>query len=174
MNEKRVAFVGMSMQGKSFLAKSLCKGLTNQGHKTLVFDPLLYKWNCTWQAKSLNQLLVASKMKQHKNSHIFIDECGDIDCIGRGNQAKPFHYFATRSRHDGHSVYFVMQRGEQIEKTMRDQIDHLYLFQVDFEDAEIWAKRFNLPILKEATHLQKYHYFEAVKGQGAKICKLKI
>lgn len=166
--------VGSKNSGKSYFAKQVFQHLKNSGVKTLGFCPLGNPLPVHSQADSIDHLLEMAQHPANMDSRILIEECGHVNCIGTGKQANDYQYFGTMATHHRHDVWFVMQRGTQLEKTIRDQMDHLFLFQVDWKDSEDWALAFNNKGLKDAYRLKKRFYFEAIKGEANPVKPLTI
>jgi hypothetical protein len=90
-----------------------------------------------------------------KNCMVFIDESGDA--VGKYDQA--MQRTATKGRHWGHSLHYISQRGAQLNRTVRDQCSHLFLFNTAKKDAELHAHEWNAPELANANTLSKGEYF---------------
>ena len=93
---------------------------------------------------------------QQTEHHLFIDEAGSL--FDEGNDTQ-YNWIATRSRHWGHSVYFMAQRMVQIPKTVRDQCLKLYLFTSSSKDGTGHAEEWNQDILKQCNTLPRLHFY---------------
>lgn len=96
---------------------------------------------------------------QSRSCMVFIDESGDA--VGRYNIA--MQETATKGRHWGHCVHFLSQRGAQINRTVRDQCSHLFLFTTAREDAKIHSIEWNQPRLLEASTLPQGAYLHTTR-----------
>lgn len=89
----------------------------------------------------------------------FIDEAGDA--VGRYDTV--MQKTATKGRHWGHNVHFISQRGVQLNRTVRDQCEHLFLFTTAMQDAKTHAVEWNQPELHDASKLQKGEFFHVTR-----------
>jgi len=99
----------------------------------------------------------------------FIDESGQV--FNDGNDLT-YAWFATRSRHYGHSVTFISQRAMQIPRTMRDQCSRLYLFTSSRYDGKLHAEEWNKDELETCTSLPKMHFFIADREKELRYMKI--
>lgn len=147
--------IGMTESGKTTLAKILCKKLTDQGKTTIVLDTIYDPgWTATYKVSSAEEL--SSLMLEEREAYIFIDEGGEVFSDGRDTN---YSWFATRSRHYGHSVFFMAQRAILIPKTMRDQCSRLFLFTSSASDGGIHAEEWNKEILYKCNGLPQFQFF---------------
>lgn len=72
----------------------------------------------------------------------------------------------TRGRHWGHNVFVGTQRPAQLSPTVRTQCRRLFLFTIAREDAEILAREWNKPELKEAATLPQGQCFVTERFGG--------
>lgn len=148
--------VGVTECGKTSLATSFSKGLLSQGKKVVVYDPI---GGTDWGTGAkvyddINKLM--EFVQSNESYHIFIDESGEA--LDEG-YSREHNWLATRSRHWGHSVYFIGQRALQIPKTMRCQCTRLYIFTTAIDDCKTLAGDFNAPGILVANTLPQYHFF---------------
>ncbi len=158
--------VGMTMSGKSFLAKSIAASLKKKGIGVIALDPLRDPgWHADFVTDDAEKFLAT--VKASRRCAVFVDESGST--VGRYNPE--MEWLATQGRHWGHRVYFLTQRGSQISPTIRDNCSELFLFRVSRKDAALWAEDFGFDELEQAASLPQYHFFHA-KRFG--ICERKI
>ena len=151
--------VGMTESGKSTLAKLLCKQLKAQGKTVAVLDPIYDPdWKVDFRCSTPEEL--SEYLENHRTAYVFVDECGQV--FNDGNDTT-YQWFATRSRHWGHSVIFLAQRGIQVPKTMRDQCSRLYLFTSSVDDGKLAAIEWNKPLLATCNTLPAFDFFMASK-----------
>lgn len=149
----RGAIIGMSLSGKSTLAKHISRQywLKHQ-MRSFVFDPngehygdhaLVMQddakfWEMVW--KTTGSLVV-------------VDEAAET--INRDETLIPVF---TRLRHLNHKLLVIGHRATNLLPIMREQIDTVYLFRQSSKNADIFAEIFAEPKLAEATGLPKYEY----------------
>jgi hypothetical protein len=167
---KHAGIFGQTESGKTFLAQAMARGYRKRGIPVLVIDPFLDPaWECDFLTDSMSDLLAAAHSS--RGCVIFVDEAGQ--CIGM-NPSKEIEWLTTGSRHRGHVVRICGQRGIMVNKTMRDQLKELYLFNVNYEDAEEWAKIFNDPGLKAAADLPQFVFFHKRRFEPLRKSKLTV
>jgi len=147
---------GMTESGKSALSKLIATGLKKTGKIVAVLDPLDDPtWDACVNKKFTTIEALDEWLTKINGAHVFIDEGGEVFDEGRD---KSFAWLATRSRHYGHSVYFIAQRAMQIPKTMRDQCSRLYLFTSSASDGKLHAEEWNKPELEQCNEFPKLHF----------------
>lgn len=146
--------VGQTEAGKGCLAKQLAQQLIDKGQTVAVLEPLGDKWPATYQTDNVAEF--DDYLRSHRNVYAFIDECGDFFDEGRD---KTYAWFATRSRHYGHSVCFISQRVIQLPRTMRDQCQRMYVFTSSADDGAILANEWNKPILAESNTYPQFTFY---------------
>ena len=154
----RGAIIGMSMSGKTTLAKHISKAYWTKGKmRSLVLDPnydegpygphaLVFRdepkfWDAVWKSRGLL---------------IIVDEAAET--IARNDDLTPVF---TRLRHLNHVLLVVAHRATNLTPIMREQIDTIYLFRQSAKNCEIFAEIFADPSLEKAQSLPKYHYIFA-------------
>lgn len=151
---KHAGIFGQTESGKTFLAQAQAAGYRKRGIPVLVCDPFMSPdWKADFMTDDIFKLLEVAHQAQ--GCAIFIDEAGQ--CIGL-HPDKKIEWLTTGSRHRGHIVRICGQRGVMVSKTMRDQLGELYLFNVNYKDAEEWSDCFNDTELRKAPSLRPYHY----------------
>jgi hypothetical protein len=153
-----VLIMGMTLSGKTTLAKRLCHAYMAQGINCIVLDPINDPgWNTPYTFRDGTEFLDVCKAS--RQCAVFIDESGSAI----GTHAHEMQWLATQARHWGHKSHFIMQRGQQLDKTMRDQCTHLYLFRVSKDDAKILANEFAQDELLQANELKQFEFFSTSK-----------
>ncbi len=159
--------VGQTQSGKTNLALTLA--LQARQHRRVMVLTTTGLMHQTWPAdhKTANGEEFARLADMNENLALFIDECGQT--VG---QHPPPHIeaLATVSANRGHRVFFICQRGVQVNPTMRDQSTGLYLFNVSPRDAEAWAEIYNDDALLKAPGLPQYHYIFKQRYKPAQFC----
>jgi hypothetical protein len=132
-----------------------------------VLDPLSDpEWPCDFKTKNKDEFL--DVVKSSKSCILFIDESGQE--IGRYNDE--MFFLATQARHWGHHSFFISQRAQALNKTVRDQCSHLYAFRLSLSDSVILSDQFAQPELKNIVSLEKYHFYKAGCFETPKIMKV--
>jgi hypothetical protein len=159
----------MTESGKTVLSKNLAKTLASKGKTVFVYDPVGVpsEWGNAKVFDDADKFSVA--LKKSKSVHAFVDEAGTL--FDEGN-ATEYNWLATRSRHWGHSVYFISQRLVQIPKTVRDQCNRLYLFTSSSKDGIGHAEEWNKPILTQCNRLPKLTFFSVDRYSEAKVYRI--
>jgi thymidylate kinase len=158
--------VGMTESGKTSLAKNIARRLSNHGAPVMVLDILGSRWEgANYTTSDINEFM--DYVKQARDCYIFIDESGEV-----GKLAKEFYWLATRSRHYGHSVFFITQRSNQMKPIIRAQCRQLFLFCSAKNDCKILYEDFNYAELLEANNLPQGTFFHAQRFGTCKKIKL--
>lgn len=162
--------LGTTKSGKSTLARRLVARYRVNGTHSMVLDPLE---DPAWRSAGAKILTgdgekFLALMFKTRSCALFVDESGEA--IGRysGEMKK----LATRSRHYGHNAHFISQRGVDIDKTIRDQCDDLYLFRVSKKDAEVLADEYCYDELLGASQLNQGEFIKC--GRFLKPQKIKL
>ena len=145
--------IGMTASGKSTVAKKQAQKLYNMGYNILVYDPLLDNWPCTFITDDPEHFIDVAH--RSINCYLFIDEA---DTVVSHAHKKNF-WLATRSRHLGHSVTFITQRGALISPTVRGQCAFLFLFRSPTKDCKILAEEFGHEELIDGGKLGQFEYY---------------
>jgi hypothetical protein len=146
--------LGMTLSGKTTLAKKLVADYRANGIVTGVLDPMNDpSWGADFQTANADEFL--SRVWQARQCAFFIDEAGES--VGQFDEA--MKRTATKGRHWGHRFHYLSQRGAQIARTVRDQCSSLFLFTTALDDCKIHANEWNKPELRTAHTLPQGHYF---------------
>jgi DNA helicase HerA-like ATPase len=162
--------IGMTMSGKSTLARRLVAGYRTNGVHSLILDPLA---DPAWKNAGAAVLTddgeyFLEAVFKSKKCAIFVDESGEA--IGRyGGEMKKL---ATRSRHYGHNAHFISQRAVDIDKTIRDQCNDLYCFRVSKKDGETLADEYGYEELLGCSQLQQGEFIKC--GRFLKPVKIRL
>lgn len=147
----------MTESGKSTLAKLLSQQLQRSGKHVAVLEPLMDSgWYARFRTDDID--VFCDYLRKNQSVYAFVDEGGEyFDDGNNGN----YSWLATRSRHYGHSVFFLAQRAMQIPKTMRDQCNRLFLFTSSWSDGKLHAEEWNKPGLQTCNTLPRLSFFMA-------------
>lgn len=149
-----VLILGMTMSGKTTIAKRLATFYRQAGISVGVLDPLGDpEWDADYRTTDADEFL--RSFWSSRQCAWFIDESGDA--VGKYDEAMT--KTATRGRHWGHRVHYLTQRGAQLSRTVRDQCSQLFLFTTSLDDSKIHANEWNSPELKTAHTLGQGEYF---------------
>lgn len=150
--------LGMTESGKTTCAKQLCAAYTTAGWATVVLDPMGDPaWHCSFRTSQPNAFLQV--LWNSRRCMFFVDEGGKM--IGRFDDLMVDT--ATMGRHWGHSGHYISQRGAQLNRTLRDQCSHLFLFTTALDDCKTHANEWNKPELRNASSLPALHYYHATR-----------
>lgn len=159
-----VLILGMTMSGKTTIAKRLAAHYRENGVMVGVLDPLGDpEWNADYRTTDADEFLKA--FWASRQCAWFIDESGDA--VGKYDDA--MIRTATRGRHWGHRVHYLTQRGAQLSRTVRDQCATLFLFATSLDDSKIHANEWNSQELRAAHTLAQGEYFH--KGRFTPISR---
>jgi len=153
--------VGMSESGKTTLAKKIATQLYSKEYPVMVLDILGSKWDCNFNTTNIDEFMAYVQTVQ--NCYIFIDEAGEV-----GKLDKEFYWLATRSRHYGHSVFFITHRSVQLKPVIRAQCQQLFLFCSSKKDCQILYEDFNHEQILEGNNLRQGKYLHAKRFGGCK------
>lgn len=145
--------IGMTESGKTSLARALAQAFRRRRVCTIALDPI---GDPSWPVDQLyhEPEPFEKAVRQSRSAMIFVDESGAV--IDRHDDR--LWWLATRSRHWGHSVFFLAQRAVQVPKTVRDQCSTLYLFAVSQSDADALAEEWACPQLHDAPNLPRGNF----------------
>ena len=151
--------IGMTESGKSTLGKLLAKQLVAQGKTVAVFDPIYDPdWVATFKTDDISEL--REYLEKTRSVYVFVDESGEV--FNEGNDTSNA-WLATRSRHYGHSCFFLAQRAIQVPKTMRDQCGKLFLFTSSASDGMIHCEEWNKQELRRCNELPQMHFYTGTR-----------
>ena len=148
-----VLILGMTTSGKTTLAKRLAIAYKKQRINVLVLDPLNDPgWSASYISRNKSEFL--AEVKARRKCAVFVDESGLM--IGR--YADEMQWLATTARHWGHRCHFISQRAMQLDKTVRDQCEKVFLFRVSFNDAKLLSEEFADNDILQAAKLERFEY----------------
>ena len=154
--------LGRTESGKSTLAKLIAKSLRSRGRRVLLHDPCAdNKFPADFRFLDMNGL--GERARVERSAHVFIDESSAAFDDGRNLDHS---WLATRSRHWGHSCYFIGQRAPQVPKTMRDQCSTLFLFSSSVSDGIIHADEWGRDELRGCNTLKQFEFFKVDRAQN--------
>jgi GTPase SAR1 family protein len=122
--------VGMTGSGKTTLAKQYCEEYKSRGGSVLVFDPIGDTWPSEYVYNDFDEFCDVAK--KSRNCLLIVDE--SAEAIGRN--AGDYMWLGTRSRHLGHTVVFITQRPQGVDRMVRDQCEDISCFMLSKYDAE--------------------------------------
>jgi len=157
--------VGMTESGKTTLAKNLASNLVLKKQPVMVLDILGSAWGVNYQTNKIEDFM--AKVSEVKNCYIFIDEAGEVGALN-----KEFMWLATRSRHYGHSVFFITQRSLQLKPIIRAQCQQLFLFCSAKRDCHMLYEDFNHLDLLNGSILRQGEFFHAKRFQDCNHLKV--
>lgn len=148
--------VGMTMSGKTTLAKRLSQKYTAAGISCIVLDAMRDPgWSASQVFSNANDFLdYVRDPSVCLRCALFVDESGQsID----KNDVR-YRWLTTTSRHHGHRCHIIGQRAESIDRTTRSQCGTLAAFNLSLPDAKQYARDFNAPELLDCPSLAQGEY----------------
>jgi len=145
------------------LIKRLASEAKSNGVSVLVLDPSPYKgdWEADFITDNPHEFL--SVVFASQRCMVIVDESGDM--IGR--YGGELNKLATRARHNGHNVYFIMQRAKQIDPTIRANCENIICFSQALDDTKELAREFVDNAINNAHTLKKGEYIYKVGYEAA-------
>lgn len=132
----------------------LCAYWRRSGYRTAVLDPLRAPdWPAYYMTADPEAFMFY--VKTQTNLRIFVDE--GAESLAR---AVDFNWLAAQSRQWGHRCHFLSQRPQDFTPAIRGNCHHLWLFGIDGSAADLLAREFNAPLLKDASKnpCLSFHY----------------
>ena len=129
---------GVTLSGKTTLARALARHVGRQRQNVIVYDPVMTATQGGDWGKSAVVFNDPQKFwgfvsrDDVGHAHIFIDEAGDLFHIG----ARENFWLLTRGRHFGFQVYLISQRPKMIAPSARTQCGMAYMFRLARDDAK--------------------------------------
>jgi len=161
---------GQSLSGKSFLGQARAAQLKRLGVPVLVCDAFEDPaWHADFFTSDITELVALAKRSER--CAIFIDETGQN--IGL-HPPKEVEWLTTGARHWGHVTHLMGQRGVMVNRSMRDQLNELYLFNVNPDDAKDWALIFNDKELLNASDLPPHLFIHKRRHEPARLRTLSL
>src|ERR1035437_4953489 len=161
---------GPKKSGKTTLAHHLGNEYWQQeGRRCLVNDPnFTDKWGANfWVAPNEDEFWIAAWST--KNCLLICDDAGKT--IDRDDALTDVF---TRINHNGHKLLVVGHNGVNLNPTMREQMDVLYLFRTTPTASKKWYEIFGNDELKDAHHLGRYEFYYARQYEGVQKLKLDL
>lgn len=157
-----IGITGNSLSGKSTCGRALAKLYKSEGRNIIVLDEMMDpKWisECGASLVTDDPDEFLQVFWHSRNCVAIIDEAGDS--VGRYN--KPMIKTATRGRHWGHIVMYLVQAPSLLDKNVRRQWGEVYAFQGDWTDAETLRREFVQPALADVPNLRQGEYIHAMR-----------
>lgn len=172
--------VGQTESGKTIMSKMIACAVIKDGYDCIVLDPIGDpEWYEILESKpdqvgahgfvTADPWTFNSMLWNSKRCFCFVDESGE----NAGHYDKQFFPWATRSRHWGHSVFFIAQRYQMIAPTIRNQARYLFMFNQSSTDALLLSQEFNKEELRNGS-LPQFHYLFATRFQPVVKGEVKI
>lgn len=132
-------FVGVTLSGKTTLARYISRELRAQGHTVIVYDPVGSStaggdWGAGAHVFSEEQqFLTMMEDPRTMHAHVFVDEADIVFNHGRPEN----RWLLTRGRHFGFSMNILSQRPSLLDPTVRGQCTRLYMFRLAKADRKL-------------------------------------
>lgn len=129
-------YVGVTMTGKTTLARYRARKLAAMGRAVVVYDPVGTGtagggWpdgDNVLQFDDFEQFM--TWVRRNGDADLFIDEAGDHF----GQHDSENHWLLRRGRHYGYAVHLISQRPKMLAPNVRTQCSQLYVFRVATDD----------------------------------------
>lgn len=133
---------GVTMTGKTTLARMIAREHGARGHNVVVYDPMgTDTAGGDWGEKAVvfdDEEKFMKHMSKAEPSAVFIDES---DLVFAHSQIEN-HWLARRGRHYGHRLYMITQRPQMIAPNCRTQVGMCYMFRLARSDADFVFREF--------------------------------
>jgi hypothetical protein len=149
--------IGQTESGKTTWAKQLARRVSGDGFGVLVLDPLEDpQWVEIAHFVTSDVYLFLKTAKASRKCFLIVDEAAE-NC---GHRDYHSQWCATRSRHWGHSAFFISQRYTQISPTIRNQCRYLIMFNTSAIDSAEMAKEFGKKELLDGPTLPQFVFYQ--------------
>ena len=137
-----VLYCGVTMSGKTTLARHHAKLLQKHKHEIAVYDPVLTGTvNGTWpegvkvfsDPEPFLKWLVTAKGTDKNPVFVFVDESADIF----GHENKDANWIPRRVRHQNIYLRLISQRPKMLPPNVRSQCAQTYMFRLASDDAKM-------------------------------------
>jgi hypothetical protein len=152
----RGGIFGPSLSGKTTLGINLSRDYwTKKGIRSLVYDPQDNVWGPqAWQTTDEKHFLQV--VRTTRNALVIIDDASVT--IKRDRDLLDLF---TTLRHNEHRLLVIGHTASDLIPPMRKQLETLFLFWQDRDEAIIWEKLFPRSNLSRAFDLEQYHFLMA-------------
>lgn len=128
-------YTGVSLSGKTTLARAMCRQLLSQGQDCLVFDPLGTAtkggdWGAAKVFSDPYLFLEECAKPSTVKKHLFIDEAHNI----LGHDHGENFWLLTEGRHFGLFLHLLTQRPKKLHPDVRSQCHTCYMFRLAKDD----------------------------------------
>jgi hypothetical protein len=156
LDQLKVAGIfGMKQSGKTTLAKKLSRYWQVRGRTSLVLDPV-------GDFAGIKNVLAFPMDKEE----LFFEECWKrngclviieeaASTIRRDRDLIPVF---TRLHHNNHKIVVIGHGGADLLPTMRRQLDQIFLFRQNTDEAKEWANEFCREAMLESMRLEQYEF----------------
>lgn len=170
MSESHVLTVGQTMSGKTLANQALARNYKSHGIGVVVLDRMRDSaWVADWMTGNVEEFMAFVRdPKRCLQCALFIDDSGGA----MNKYMSDFDWLTTESRHHGHVTHIIAQRAQQVSLNIRSQCSKLMCFNVNPEDAKIYARDFNEPILMNAHKLPKGHFYKVERFQPTQLLRM--
>ena len=150
-----VLITGMTMSGKTTLARELARQYQAQGVPVIVLDPIRdVQWTKCADYVTDDSADFMGAVMASQSCAVMVDEAGEAV----GQYAREMFALATRARHLGHRSHFITQRPAQINPTVRDQCSRLYMFALNADASKLLSRDWNSPAILKGPELDQGEY----------------
>lgn len=130
-------YTGVSLCGKTTLARASARQLAAKGHRGAVYDPMGTatkggSWPEGWKVFSEPEdFLAYVESDECHHMHLFIDEAHEI--LGHGMTEN--YWLLTKGRHFGLILHLMTQRPNKLHPDVRSQCGLCFMFRLAVDDA---------------------------------------
>lgn len=129
-------YVGVTLSGKTTLARAVSRELRRKQQTVIVFDPMRTEtaggdWGeGAYIFDQEENFLTMMQDERTARTHVFVDEADMVFNHGRMEN----FWMLTRGRHYGFEMNLISQRPKLLHPTVRDQCTRLYMFRLPVND----------------------------------------
>lgn len=162
--------IGQTESGKTICAQRIAQAYKAGGIKVCVLDPMKDpKWNADFITDNPDEYFsLVMDPDRSLQCALFIDEAGQSLDRYVGKQ----QWLTCQARHHGHVTHIISQRAQQVDTTIRSQCSTVYAFNVAVDDAKLYAKSFNAPVLLKCPTLPQGHCIRVQRFQPTQYLRM--
>lgn len=137
MKQGHALYVGVTLSGKTTLARMVARGLCDAGQRVVVYDPMGTETAGGGWGKGaiiysdLEPFMDFLYSEDGKNAHVFIDEAHHVF----SHEQKENFWLLTQGRHYGLTLHLMTQRPKKVHPDVRTNCAVCFMFRLANMDA---------------------------------------